>query len=77
MIRTSTLLKLAHIILDMEHQSDFGAEPEEIIDAIDNFFETDPDVIASGNKGKGENYYEAIQEMFQHVAESLHETLRL
>ena len=52
MIRTRTLLKLTHQLLDVIHQSDLGVDPEELLDTIHAFFTTDPDIVGTENEGK-------------------------
>ena len=73
MIRTRTLLKLTHQLLDVIHQSDLGVDPEELQDTIHAFFTTDPDIVGTENEGKTDSYYEAIRDMFFHAAEEIDE----
>ena len=73
MIRTLTLLKLAHKILELDHETNFGAELEEISELISEFFATDEDVIGTENEGNDEGYYEALRDMFFQTAEKIDE----
>ena len=69
MIRTEILLKLAHKILDADHETNFGADPEEIREIITEFFATDEDVIGTENEGNDTGYFEALRDMFAQTAE--------
>ena len=73
MIRIETLRKLAHEILDADHQTNAGAKPEEISERITKFFATDPDVVGTENEGDHTGYYEALREMFFQTAQQLDE----
>ena len=73
MIRTSTLLKLAHKILEADHETDVGAPKEEILEILEEFFATDTDVVGTENEGNSKGYYEAIREMFLQTTEKIDE----
>ena len=77
MIKTETILRLCHILLQLDHECDIPADPDEVRDAIDKFFQEDQAVIAAGKQGKGEKYYEAICDMFYQTTENIHEILNL
>ena len=73
MIRNSTLLKLATHLLELDHETNFGAEESEIEEAITEFFNTDESVVGTENEGKTTDYYEALREMYKQTAEKLDE----
>ena len=76
MIRTQVLLKLAQKLLDADHQSNIGADIEELREIITEFFVTDEDVIGTENEGKTDSYHEAIRDMFFQTAEKIDDLWR-
>ena len=72
MIRTEILNRcISKLVLDLH---DFTTR-EELIESINEFFETDPEVVGTENEGRGEIYHEAIIESLQQLIDILEENL--
>lgn len=77
MIRNSILLRLLVELLELDHETNFGAEVDELREAIEEFFTTDEQVVGTENEGQHQEYLETLIEMLNQTAESLEELREL